>query len=399
MFGTRFTGNRAFATFRDLPCFRNRRRAPRAATRGIRAGAAALTACATCGARRPRSASPPPACLPDVSPQLACGSGAAFFAMKARRFAASEVPQASLPSSPPAQRLAPEPAALPRVPSPPRPQAPAGGGARSARIGHRRFRVRCRLHRRRRSGRRCLRKKLPPGERAQQERARRSAHTLQIGVGSSDVSAYSVPFDSTRPMLHPDELTAALRAHVGGTTARCSASPSSRSSPPRCSGSRFTASRIGSRSSPSPRARRRGRDPCRLSTRLPARGGRIAGRRMAASLAQSRSACHRTKNRSPAILLDFLLAIPRATLAIWGNLSAWQRLSDAELQPRRRPHRASRAGPAHPDSKRAALHSRRLMRARKSSSRCSSFTSSKCAAMRTFTGCTSHRSARTRSKR
>lgn len=32
-----------------------------------------------------------------------------------------------------------------------------------------------------------------------------------------------------------------------------------------------------------------------------------------------------------AILLDFVLAIPRATLAVWDNLSAWQQLSEAEL--------------------------------------------------------------------
>ncbi|MDQ3622516.1 MAG: hypothetical protein M3463_08520 [Verrucomicrobiota bacterium] len=31
-------------------------------------------------------------------------------------------------------------------------------------------------------------------------------------------------------------------------------------------------------------------------------------------------------------LLDLLLALPRATLAIWGNLSAWQRLTDTELE-------------------------------------------------------------------
>lgn len=31
-------------------------------------------------------------------------------------------------------------------------------------------------------------------------------------------------------------------------------------------------------------------------------------------------------------LLDLLLALPRATLEIWGNLSAWQRLTDAELE-------------------------------------------------------------------
>jgi hypothetical protein len=32
-----------------------------------------------------------------------------------------------------------------------------------------------------------------------------------------------------------------------------------------------------------------------------------------------------------AILADFLLAIPRVTLAIWGNFSAWQRLTHDEL--------------------------------------------------------------------
>ncbi len=32
------------------------------------------------------------------------------------------------------------------------------------------------------------------------------------------------------------------------------------------------------------------------------------------------------------IAADFLLAVPRATLAIWGNLSAWQRLTDDELE-------------------------------------------------------------------
>lgn len=30
-------------------------------------------------------------------------------------------------------------------------------------------------------------------------------------------------------------------------------------------------------------------------------------------------------------LADFLLAVPRATLAVWGNLSAWQRLNDHHL--------------------------------------------------------------------
>lgn len=32
------------------------------------------------------------------------------------------------------------------------------------------------------------------------------------------------------------------------------------------------------------------------------------------------------------IATEFLLAIPRMTLAIWGNLSAWQRLSDPEIE-------------------------------------------------------------------
>ncbi len=32
------------------------------------------------------------------------------------------------------------------------------------------------------------------------------------------------------------------------------------------------------------------------------------------------------------IATDFLLAVPRATLAVWGNLSAWQRLSDDDLE-------------------------------------------------------------------
>ena len=32
------------------------------------------------------------------------------------------------------------------------------------------------------------------------------------------------------------------------------------------------------------------------------------------------------------IAADFLLAVPRATLAIWGNLSAYRRLSDLELE-------------------------------------------------------------------
>jgi hypothetical protein len=31
------------------------------------------------------------------------------------------------------------------------------------------------------------------------------------------------------------------------------------------------------------------------------------------------------------IATEFLLAIPRATLAVWGNLSAWQRLNETEL--------------------------------------------------------------------
>ena len=32
------------------------------------------------------------------------------------------------------------------------------------------------------------------------------------------------------------------------------------------------------------------------------------------------------------IAMEFLLAIPRATLAIWGNLSAWQQLDDREFE-------------------------------------------------------------------
>jgi hypothetical protein len=31
------------------------------------------------------------------------------------------------------------------------------------------------------------------------------------------------------------------------------------------------------------------------------------------------------------IATEFLLAVPRATLAVWGNLSAWQRLNETEL--------------------------------------------------------------------
>jgi hypothetical protein len=31
------------------------------------------------------------------------------------------------------------------------------------------------------------------------------------------------------------------------------------------------------------------------------------------------------------IATEFLLAVPRATFAIWGNLSAWQRLDDREM--------------------------------------------------------------------
>ena len=32
------------------------------------------------------------------------------------------------------------------------------------------------------------------------------------------------------------------------------------------------------------------------------------------------------------IATEFLLAVPRATFAVWGNLSAWQRLDDRELE-------------------------------------------------------------------
>jgi hypothetical protein len=38
------------------------------------------------------------------------------------------------------------------------------------------------------------------------------------------------------------------------------------------------------------------------------------------------------KKRPLEIALDFLLATPRATLAIWGNLSAWQRLTRPQIE-------------------------------------------------------------------
>jgi hypothetical protein len=40
----------------------------------------------------------------------------------------------------------------------------------------------------------------------------------------------------------------------------------------------------------------------------------------------------RDRKTIPEICADLLLAIPRATLAVWGNLSAYQRLTDRELE-------------------------------------------------------------------
>ncbi len=38
------------------------------------------------------------------------------------------------------------------------------------------------------------------------------------------------------------------------------------------------------------------------------------------------------ERRAIAYLADFALALPRATLAVWGNVSAWQRLTQHELE-------------------------------------------------------------------
>ncbi len=50
-------------------------------------------------------------------------------------------------------------------------------------------------------------------------------------------------------------------------------------------------------------------------------------------LAHRRSPNDTPKDEKSAVEIgaDILLAVPRATLAVWGNLSAWQSLNDAEL--------------------------------------------------------------------